>query len=253
MQFAQQLIHYVCCVSSKERLTGWIAERQAKLKAEQDKAKKSGQSQQPAAVGMGYQPAFAMGTPNKPTGSEDTTTVGEITHANLVVSTKENSTLDEMRANFDLKEVGDESPIKRTNKSSVVSKTIDEMMEEDTVAAGTGGQPREQKNLNIQKLLKDENENSDHEAAVSEKHPTSVDEWQVLEEDKLDLRGELSSDGLNNVDDDEDDEDDFDDVPDEMDNLGDKLAATQSLKQAQMMHSPSRGNTLKQVAMIPKD
>ena len=75
----------------------------------------------------------------------------------------------------------------------------------------------------------------------------------VLEEDKLDLGGALSSDGLSNVDDDEDDEDDFDDVPDEMDNMGDKLAATQSLKQAQMMHSPSRGNTLKQVAMIPKD
>jgi len=38
-----------------------------------------------------------------------------------------------------------------------------------------------------------------------------------------------------------------------MDNLGDKLAASQSLKQAQMMHSPSRGNTLKQAANIPKD
>ena len=79
-----------------------------------------------------------------------------------------------------------------------------------------------------------------------------MDEWQVLEEDKLDLKGDLSSDGHGNVDDDDDD-DDFDDVPDEMDNLGDKLAASQSLKQAQMMHSPSRGNTLKQAANIPKD
>lgn len=105
---------------------------------------------------MGYQPAFAMGTPHKPT-SEGMSTMDEHATPNIFESTNENSTIDEaqVRANFELKEVSDESPIKRTNKSSVISKTADEM-EEDTMAAGTGGQPREQKNFNIQKLFKDE-------------------------------------------------------------------------------------------------